>query len=148
MKQNDMKAQVRYLQNLFHALLDDFGQVFVVVKYSEKTTIGNRGFTEEEKESGLVLVFNQQNYSKFRWMEDGSVMATLGFGTRNRPEKCLIHHDDILSVFSPKAGVRFDRWDMWEEPHGKETGDSPETRRGPTQEGKVVSLNGFRKTKK
>ena len=33
---------------------------FVVIKQSERTMIGNRGFTDEEKENGLVLAFNSK----------------------------------------------------------------------------------------
>ena len=149
MKKNSIKNQVRYLQNLFHDLLNDFGQVFIVVKYSGHTMIGNRGFTEEEKEKGLVLVFNQTNYSKLQWTQDGSIVTTLGFGDRNRPEKCLVHYDDIISVFSPGARVRLDRWDMWEqEPAGNGDKVPRDTQRKLSQGDKVVSLNRFRKTKK
>jgi hypothetical protein len=56
-----MKNQIKYLQNLFYDLLNDYGQVYLVVKYSENTKIGNRGFTEEEKKKGLALeIFNQK----------------------------------------------------------------------------------------
>lgn len=149
MTKHSIKKQVRYLQNMFHDLLNDFGQVFIVVKYSGHTMIGNRGFTEEEKEKGLVLVFNQSNYSKLQWTQDGSIVATLGFGDHNRPEKCLIHYDDIMSVFSPRARVRFDRWDMWKQETAGSEGKTPrDTPQQLSQGDKVVSLNGFRKTKK
>ena len=144
-----MKIQARYLQNLFYDLLNDFGQVFIVVKYSEQTTIGNRGFSEEEKEKGLVLVFNQKNYSRLQWTKDGSIVTTLGFGAHNRSEKCLIHSDDIISVFSPKAGVRLDRWDVWEQEPDQEEAESPgdDAAQQQSRGDKVVSLHRFRKTK-
>jgi hypothetical protein len=49
-----MINQIKYLQNLFYDLLNDYGRVFIMVKYSDKTIIGNRGFTDEEKEKGLL----------------------------------------------------------------------------------------------
>ncbi|MEW6418789.1 MAG: hypothetical protein AB1480_11830 [Nitrospirota bacterium] len=107
-----MKSQIKYLQNLFYDLLNDYGEVFIIVRYSDNSTIGSRGFTEEERKKGMVLVFNNRNYKNLQWTEDGSIMTTLGFGVKNRPEKCFLHFDDIVSVFSPYAKVRFDRWDV------------------------------------
>ena len=109
-----MKNQIKYLQNLFHDLLNDYGRAFVVVKYSDQTIIGARGFTEEEKEKGLVLVFNTGNHKNLQWTEDGSIVAALGFGSNNRIENCFIHHEDIVAVFCPDAKVKFDRWDVWD----------------------------------
>jgi hypothetical protein len=131
-----MKNQVKYLQNMFYDLLDDYGRVFIMVKYSERTIIGSRGFTNEEKEKGLILVFNSRN---LQWTEDGSLVAALGFGASNRIENCFIHQDDIVSVFSPDAMVKFDRWDMSEvkESSGKEK----------SEEEKIISLDNFRKPK-
>ncbi len=40
-----MKKQVEYFQRLFHDIWNDFGSVYLLVKYSEKTIIGTRGFT-------------------------------------------------------------------------------------------------------
>jgi hypothetical protein len=140
-----MKNQIKYLQNLFYEVLNDYGQVYLVVKYSAKTTIGSRGFTEEEKQKGLVLVFNQNNHKNIQWTDDGSIITALGFGTSNRPENCFLHSDDVVSVFSPVAKIRFDRWDM--------TGIEGPAKGPPLPEGKtsqdekVVSMESFRKLK-
>ena len=143
-----MKRQIKYLQQLFYDLLNDYGQVYVVVKYSENSTIGNRGFTEEEKKKGLVLIFNQRNHKHLQWTGDGSVIASLGFGANNRPEKCFLHFDDIISVFSPSAKVRIDRWDMWD--IEEQAGESPKSVTSKSEisdSEKIVSLDRFRKIK-
>ena len=141
-----MKSQLKYLQNLFYDLLNDFGRVYVVVKYSDNTTIGNRGFTEEEKKNGLVLIFNLKNHKNLQWNEDGSIITALGFGAANRSEKCYLHADDIVSVFSPDARVKYDRWDIRDAAGQSETIHGSEEEK--SEEEKIVSLNRFRKTKK
>jgi hypothetical protein len=137
-----MKKQLKYLQHLFYELLNDYGQVYVVIKYSENSSIGNRGFTEEEKQKGLILTFNQRNHKTLQWTEEGSVITALGFGSNNKPEKCFLHFDDIVSVFSPYAKIRVDRWDMWDT---KDQPEAPEEKISPEEN--VVSLDRFRKTK-
>lgn len=144
-----MKNQIKYLQNLFYDLLNDYGQVYVVVKYSENSIIGQRGFTEEEKKKGIILVFNQKNHKTLQWTDEGNIIATLGFGVTNRPEKCFLHFDDIVSVFSPGAKVKIDRWDMWDiedQPEEFKTSVVPEKEK--SLNAKVVSLDRFKKTKK
>lgn len=135
-----MKNQVKYLQNFFYDLLNDYDRVFLLAKYSEKTTIGNRGFTDEEKEKGLILVFNSRNHKNLQWTEDGSIVAALGFGVNNRIENCFIYHEDIVSVFSADAMVRYERWDM------SEIRESSEKDKSEKKE-KIISLDNFRKSK-
>jgi hypothetical protein len=143
-----MKNQIKYLQNLFYELMNDYGQVYMVVKFSEETVVGNRGFTDEEKAKGLVLVFNRHNHKNLQWTEEGSVIATLGFGTGNRAEKCFFHFDDIVSVFSPDAGVKFDIWNVAaDEDHPKTSERSEVPVKEKIQDRKIVSLDGFRKSK-
>jgi hypothetical protein len=142
-----MKNQIKYLQNLFHDLLNDYGRAFVVVKYSDQTIIGARGFTEEEKEKGLVLVFSTRNHKNLQWTEDGSIVAALGFGAGNRIENCFIHHEDIVAVFCPDAKVKFDRWDVWDAGKTQESEKSMEYERERNAEERIVSLEDFRKTK-
>lgn len=140
-----MKLQVKYLQNLFYDLLNDYGKVFLLIKYSEKTIIGNRGFTDEEKKSGMILVFNNRNHKNLHWLEDGSITATLGFGLTNKQETCFLHVDDIVSVFSPEAKVKFDRWDVWDT---EESINKPEkVEKNQSSDGKIILLDEFRKTK-
>jgi hypothetical protein len=143
-----MKKQVEYLQRVFYDLLNDYGQVYILVKYSENSVIGNRGFSEEEKKQGIILTFNQENYKHLNWIEGGSIMASLGFGTNNRPEKCFLHYDDIVSVFSPSAKVRIDRWDMWDVAgRGGESKKPAIPGSEPPGAEKIVSMDRFRKTK-
>lgn len=143
-----MKNQIRYLQELFYNILNDYGKVYILVKYSENTVIGKRGFTDEEKNQGLILVFNQRNHKNLQWENDGSIVATLGFGMNNRQENCFLHSDDIISVFSPDAKVKFERWDFLtigentKEPQSSEFDNNKKS-----SDKKVISLEGFRKTK-
>jgi len=129
-------------------MMNDYGRVFVVIKQSERTVIGNRGFTDEEKENGLVLAFNSKNYKTLQWTEDGSIVTTLGFGSNNKIENCFLHSDDIISVYSPDAKIKFDRWDMLET---KDSLSEPQKiwndKKDAVTKGKIVSLNSFRKIK-
>jgi hypothetical protein len=106
-----VKNQLKYLKNLFYDLLNDYGKVYIIVKYSELTTIGNRGFTAEEKEKGLILVFTHNNHRRMQWTEEGNIIVAISFGN-NRLENCFIHHDDIIALYSPDAMVKYDRWDI------------------------------------
>jgi hypothetical protein len=89
-------------REVFYSLLEIVGRVFVHVGYSEDARIGRRGFLPEEKEDGLVLVFN--NSMKFSWDETG-LDATLVFGAV--PEKCHIPLKDIKAIYSPELGAQF-----------------------------------------
>lgn len=89
-------------EHVFFELLDMAGRVFIHVSYSNDVLIGERGFLAEEKEKGLILVFNAK--MKFEWNEQG-ISATLGFGTRT--EKCFIPSESIISVFSPDLNAQF-----------------------------------------
>lgn len=136
-----MKEQLKYARDLFYDLLNDFGRVFVVIRHSELSDMGSRGFTEEEKESGLVLVFTAKNHRDMKW-EDSGVFVTLGFGADNRLDKCFIHGDDLLAVFSPDARIKFERWDTAPEneeeqapPSVFERGESPKEDGLPKQDG-------------
>lgn len=89
-------------ETVFYDLLNMTGRVFIVIKFSESVIVGNRGFLPEEKENGLVLVFNSG--MRFRW-EGNAIDATLSFGLRT--EKCYIPADDIIAIYSPEAQAQF-----------------------------------------
>ena len=135
-----MKKQVEYLQKLFYDLWNDFGSVYLLVKHSDRTVIGRRGFTEEEKKQGLVLVFNARTSATLNWDTEGNLSCVLAFGARK--EDVSIHHDDLAGVFSPEAGVQFLRTDF-----GREPGPTPAI--GSSEAGgegkQVVSLRDFKK---
>jgi len=135
-----MKQQVAYLQKLFYDLWNDFGSVYLVVNHSDRTRIGKRGFTEEEKKQGLILVFNNKTNNKLNWDEEGSLTCVLAFGPRK--EDVHIHHDDLRGVFSPDAAVQFLRSDMDNRPAATTRTDAPE---GNAKQ--VVSLSTYRKKK-
>jgi hypothetical protein len=94
-KLNELKKQT------FFDLLELAGRVFIIVDYDESVVIGKRGFLPEEKERGLVLVFNSR--MKFSW-ENDAITATLVFGST--PEKCYIPVNAIAVVFSPDLRVQ------------------------------------------
>jgi hypothetical protein len=131
-----MKKQVDYLQRLFYDFWNDFGGVYLLVKYSINTIIGKRGFTEEEMKQGLVLVFNNKTNNTLHWDNDGNLTCILAFGTSK--EDLFIHHDDMLAVFSPEGGVQFLRSDVGREPETSSDTDAESDRQ-------VVSLSSFRK---
>jgi hypothetical protein len=93
---NDLKKQI------FYELINLAGRVFVLVNYSEDVIIGSRGFLPEEKEKGLVLVFN--NRMNFEWTGQ-ALSAKLVFGSK--PEQCFVPADEIVSVFSPELSAHF-----------------------------------------
>ncbi len=92
----------RLKREIFHQLLEIAGRVFVVVRYSEDVVIGKRGFLPEEKEKGLVLVFNRR--MNFIW-DDHGIDARLVFGTR--PEHCLIPSEHVVGLYSPELNTQF-----------------------------------------
>ncbi len=89
-------------KNVFYEMLEMAGRVFIVARYSESVIIGNRGFTEDEKKNGIVLVFNKS--MSFSW-DDTGITSTLVFGTS--PQKCFIPADDIVAVYSPELNSQF-----------------------------------------
>jgi hypothetical protein len=136
-----MKKQVEYLQKLFYDIWNDFGSVYLIVKYSSNTTIGKRGFTEEEKKQGLILVFNNKTSNTLNWDAEGNLTCVLAFGPRK--EDVYIHHDDLLGVFSSEAGVQLLRSDA-----SKEPAPAPETDAGHGDDKHVVSMSSFKKRRK
>jgi hypothetical protein len=135
-----MKKQVEYLQRLFYDIWNDFGGVYLLVKYSSNTMIGKRGFTEEERKQGLALVFNNKTNTTLTWDAEGNLSCVLAFGTRK--EDVYIYHDDLLGVFSPEAGVQFLRGDV-----NKEQAAEPEPKVEEGDKKQVVSLSSYRKQK-
>jgi hypothetical protein len=135
-----MKKQVEYLQRLFYDIWNDFGSVYLLVRHSSRTSIGKRGFTEEEKKQGLVLVFNNTTNAKLDWDAEGNLTCVLAFGARR--EDVFIHHDDLLGAFSREAGVQFIRSDA-----GSEPAASPEKDAQQGDAKQVVSISNFKKRK-
>jgi hypothetical protein len=137
---NELKQQV------FYDMLNLAGRVFILARYSEDVTIGNRGFLPEEKEKGIVLVFNKR--MNFEWTESG-ISAELVFGSV--AHQCFIPHDTIMSVFSPELSAQF-AVAPTSESGSKEAGDRkkmyPEARKRPDRspDDKVVRVD-FNKKK-
>jgi hypothetical protein len=89
-------------KRIFYDMLDLAGRVFILARYSGDVVIGNRGFLPEEKEKGIVLVFNRR--MNFEWTNSG-ISAKLVFGAETH--QCFIPHDSIMSVFSPELSAQF-----------------------------------------
>lgn len=89
-------------KHVFFEFMNLAGRVFVLVRYSDNVILGSRGFTAEEKENGIVLVFNSR--MNFLW-DDYGITVTLVFGTS--PQKCFIPLDDIIAVYSPELNAQF-----------------------------------------
>ncbi len=83
-------------------MLDMAGRVFIVAQYSENVLIGNRGFTEDERKNGIVLVFNKS--MSFSW-DDAGISSSLVFGTS--PQKCFVPAEDIVAIYSPELNSQF-----------------------------------------
>lgn len=93
---NELKKEV------FHRLLDMADRVFLLVEYAEGVVIGTRGFLPEEKEKGIVLVFNKK--MNFQWGDSG-ISARLVFGTT--AQQCFVPPNAIVSIFSPELSAQF-----------------------------------------
>jgi len=103
MEINNLKKELNELKRyIFLELLKIVGRVFIVVKYHEDVKIGRRGFLPEEKEKGIVLVFNQR--MNFIWHEWG-IEAKLVFGSAI--EHCIIPVEHIIGIYSPEANTQF-----------------------------------------
>ncbi|MBF0329024.1 MAG: hypothetical protein HQL10_07690 [Nitrospirae bacterium] len=89
-------------KHIFYEFLNLAGRVYILARHSENVILGHRGFTAEEKENGIVLVFNSK--MNFHW-DDYGITATLVFGTS--PQKCFIPVDDIIAVSSPDLAAQF-----------------------------------------
>ncbi len=101
-KSNLLKELNNLKKKVFYDLLNLAKRVFIVVKYSDNVIIGNRGFLEEEKKNGLILVFNTK--MNFLW-KDNFIDAKLVFGTT--PQKCFIPEENIIAVYSPDIQTQF-----------------------------------------
>jgi hypothetical protein len=89
-------------KQIFYDLMNIVGRVFIAVSYGEDVIIGRRGFLPQERERGLVLVFNRK--MNFTW-DDVGITTTLAFGTT--PEKCFIPQESIITIFSPELNAQF-----------------------------------------
>lgn len=121
-------------KHTFFEILNLVGRVFIVVDYDENVVIGRRGFLPEEKERGLVLVFN--NKMNFIWDKD-AITATLVFG--NMPEKCYIPVNAIAAVFSPDLRIQLTV------PVFKVFRQEEDSSVQETKEGKIIDITKLRK---
>lgn len=124
-------------RHTFFEILELAGRVFIVVDYSEDVIIGKRGFLPEEKERGLVLVFNSR--MKFQWHED-ALTATLVFGST--PERCYIPINAIAAVFSPDLRVQL-TVPVFRLPQPEKTKTDKSSQEGS----KVINISELRKKK-
>jgi stringent starvation protein B len=115
-------------KRIFFDMLDLVGRVFILARYSKDVVIGERGFLPEEKEKGIVLVFNKR--MNFDWDEDG-ISAKLVFGAATH--QCFIPIESIVSVFSPELSAQFSA--SPETPHPKKE-EAPAKKRSSKSSGR------------
>lgn len=137
-----MQANLANLKKLvFYEMLEIAGRVFIIVRYSERVRIGTRGFTEDEKKNGIVLVFNKA--MNFSW-DDSGITAVLVFGPSQ--QKCFVPAEDIIMIYSPEMNSQF----ISAQPAVAETADKeePEHTENPlaSRDSNVVSVD-FKKKK-
>lgn len=129
-------------KHVFYELLHLAGRAFVLVRYSEHVIIGNRGFTDDEKENGIILVFNSR--MNFQWDEYG-ITATLVFGTS--PQKCFIPVDEISAIYSSELGAQL----IVSSPSGKmqeiRTKSAADTKDSSESAGNVIKVDFTKKQK-
>lgn len=102
MNNNKVSRTQELIKHIFFEVLDIAGRVFVAIAYSNSVKIGTRGFLDEEKERGLMLVFNKQ--MNFQWQDEG-INASLVFnGTL---QKCFIPISNIVAIYSPELKLHF-----------------------------------------
>jgi len=89
-------------KHIFFEFLNLAGRAYLLVRHSENVVLGNRGFAPDEKENGIILVFNPK--MNFLWDEYG-ITATLVFGAS--PQKCFVPLDDITAIYSPELNAQF-----------------------------------------
>ena len=124
-------------RHIFYELLNLVGRVFVVVRYAEDVIIGKRGFLPEEKEKGIVLVFNKK--TGVNW-DDYGIDARLVFGTT--PEHCIIPAEHVIGVYSPELNTQF----LCMPETGTETNTDSTGHKEEPEPSKVVKVD-FRKKK-
>ena len=90
------------IKHVFFDVMDIAGRVFVAIAYSDMVKIGTRGFLAEEKERGLVLVFNKQ--MNFQWQDEGINTSLIFNGTLH---KCFIPISNIMAIYSPELKLQF-----------------------------------------
>lgn len=131
---------------MFFRLLELAGRVYIVVRYSDDVRIGMRDFSEEERQGGLVLVFNRG--MQFVW-EAAGIKASLVFGSSI--EKCFIPEEDIVAVYSPELGVQLALMpgegraeQRGPGGHGREEAERPADEKVSSKAGNIIKVN-FRK---
>lgn len=136
-------------RHVFFEFLNLTGRAYVIVKYSENVILGRRGFTDEEKDNGIILVFNSN--MNFTWDDDG-IKTTLIFG--NSPQKCFIPVENIILISSPELDAQFSVQlitDIMQIPEKKGKDKALHTRKKPeTEKGqkKIIKVDFTKKRKK
>lgn len=129
-------------KHVFYEILNSHGRVFIIVKHSDNVVIGKRGFTKEEKEKGLILVFNTQ--MNFDWQNE-ALTAKLVFGTKS--EHCFIPSDDIICVFSPELNLQFTTLGVYEDNNNKTEEEPAKKHNDDEQKGKIIKVDFSKKEK-
>jgi hypothetical protein len=126
-------------KQIFYDMLDMAGRVFITVRHGEDVIVGRRGFLPQEKEKGIILVFNRG--MTFTWNEEG-ISATLAFGST--AEKCFIPLDNIMTIFSPELNAQFTVFSEKKQNAGPQPGDD-RTGEAAGSDEKVIKVDFSRK---
>jgi len=102
-----MQNAFKYLKEMFHRWLTEFGEVHLAVRYSDNTKLGTRGFTTAEKEKGIILYFDKSNHAHLTWSATGDLQVVLSFGSQQ--ENCFICRSDIVGVYTITGGLSVQR---------------------------------------
>ncbi len=94
-----MKNKIK--EKVLYDILDAVGKVMVVVQYSEDVYIGNRGFTKEEKEKGLLIILNKTQ----KWVWKNGIEGNFIFGELG-VQQCFIPVDSIVGIISQELRLQ------------------------------------------
>lgn len=131
-----MNATEELKREVFGRIMELVGRVFIVIRHSERVHIGRRGFTDEEKVEGLVLVFNAK--MTYIWGDDG-IEGTLSFG--GKAEQIFIPSEDIMLVYSPELGVQLHVSPVKSEVEGAAVTAKPKQAEAVDRDAKVIKVD-------
>ncbi|MCX7913943.1 MAG: hypothetical protein N2511_05095 [Thermodesulfovibrionales bacterium] len=126
-------------RHIFFEFLNLAGRVYILVKDSQRLFSERKNFIKEDKERGIVLVFNPG--MNFVWDKEG-IKATLIFD--NHPIKCFIPPGDIILIFSPELDAQFATELSYGTKITSRQKDNCETKKVTSEENKIIKFD-FRK---
>lgn len=99
-----MESVIPFKKELIGSVTANYLKFFMHISPHPGVVIGRRGFVDEEKTRGIVLVFGPQSYRDFR-MEDSFISVTMKFS--GRWEEVFIPYEAIAAVFNDPVTPEF-----------------------------------------